>query len=55
MRKGCETYLFNKLLEISRKLDKSLLKIEEQSLIIYSINLEIKRLNIQIEEKDKRI
>ena len=49
MKKGYITDMFKQLEEISSKLDKSLIKIEEQSLIIYNLKLEIK--NYQKNEK----
>ena len=45
MGKGYMTDMFKQLEEISKKLDASLQKINEQSLIIYNLNLEIKKLN----------
>ena len=53
MKKGHETDIFNQLQEISKKLDKSLSKVEEQSLTIYNLNLEIKKLNKQLEDANK--
>ena len=55
MCKGYMTDMFKQLEEISKKLDASLQKINEQSLIIYNLNLEIKKLNKIIQEKDEKI
>lgn len=49
------TDMFKQLEEIPNKLDKSLNKINEQSLTIYNLNLEIKKLNKIIQEKDEKI
>ena len=50
MRKGITNDMFKQLEEISIKLDKSLDKINEQSLTIYDLNLTIKNLNKEIKE-----
>ena len=55
MGKGYMTDMFKQLEEISKKLDTSLQKINEQSLTIYNLNLEIKKLNKIIQEKDEKI
>lgn len=44
--------MFKQLEEISKKIDKSLGKIEEQNLTIYNLNLEIEKLNKTIQEKE---
>ena len=46
MRKGITNDMFKQLEEISIKLDKSLNKINEQSLIIYELRLEIERYEV---------
>lgn len=55
MGKGYMTDMFKQLEEISKKLDVSLQKINEQSLTIYNLNLEIEKLNKTIQEKDEKI
>ena len=54
MRKGITNDMFKQLEEISIKLDKSLNKINEQSLIIYELRLEIKRYEEE-SKKDKEL
>lgn len=49
------TDMFKQLEEISKKLDISLQKINEQALTIYNLNLEIEKLNKTIQEKDEKI
>ena len=46
--------LFNEFERLNKKLDKLLRENKEQSLVIYSLNLEIKKLNEQL-DKDKEI
>ena len=54
MRKGITNDMFKQLEEISIKLDKSLNEINEQSLIIYELRLEIKRYEEE-SKKDKEL
>ena len=54
MRKGITNDMFKQLEEISIKLDKSLSKINEQSLIIHELRLEIKKYEKQ-SKKDKEL
>lgn len=46
--------LYNEFERLNKKLDKLLKENKEQSLVIYSLNLEIKKLNKQL-DKDKEI
>lgn len=50
-----ELGLFNEFEKLNQKLDKLMKQNKEQSLIIYNLNEEIKKLNKIIEEKDKKI
>ena len=50
-----ELGLFNEFEKLNKKLDKLMKQNKEQSLIIYNLNEEIKKLNKIIEEKDKKI
>jgi len=49
-----ELGLFNEFEKLNQKLDKLMKQNKEQSLIIYNLNEEIKKLNKIIEEKDKK-
>lgn len=47
--------LFEEFEKLNKKLDKLLIENKNQSLTIYSLNLEIEKLNKTIQEKDKKI
>lgn len=53
MRKGFTTDFYNQFEQLNKKLDDLLKENKNQSLIIYNLNLEIKKLNKQLEEANE--